>query len=104
MSTHLPESKINSIFASDPAVAETLHFFFEHLNKASSELEVGLKSEDWPTIGQIAHRLKGSAGSFGYPGLADISMKLEKHVQSANHVGAAMAVQEIVAMKESIVQ
>ena len=42
-----------------------------------AQLEPALDAGDWEEVAQLAHSLKGSAGSFGYPRVTDIARELE---------------------------
>jgi signal transduction histidine kinase/CheY-like chemotaxis protein/HPt (histidine-containing phosphotransfer) domain-containing protein len=51
--------------------------FLGNLPTAQQELGEAFEQSDWSQIGAIAHSIKGSAGSFGYPQLTEYAATLE---------------------------
>ncbi len=51
--------------------AELMSIFFEGMEKRKRQLMDAISRQDWKQVNEIAHKVKGSAGSFGYPQLTE---------------------------------
>ena len=47
----------------------------ESNSERKKKLEAALKEKDWGEVRSIAHAIKGSATSFGYPNLSKLAEK-----------------------------
>jgi signal transduction histidine kinase/ABC-type nitrate/sulfonate/bicarbonate transport system substrate-binding protein/CheY-like chemotaxis protein/HPt (histidine-containing phosphotransfer) domain-containing protein len=68
---------ISSQFANDPQLAEILPRFIERLPGQLDVLCTALAEERLEDAERLAHRLKGSGGSYGYPTLTEAAKSLE---------------------------
>lgn len=73
---------IKSVFAHDTAIQATFPIFIKHLHQACESLQSAISSERWEDVKKVAHKAKGSAGSYGYPALVEVAKSLE---DEANH-------------------
>lgn len=86
------ESTIASI---SPALAGAAAEFATALAADVRSLNEALSRSDRATIGDIAHRLKGSGGTNGYPVVSDVAVALEAALQSADMDTVAARVREL---------
>ena len=59
--------------------------FVERLREAEGELTEARAAEDWVTLKSIAHTLKGSGSSFGYPQITEAALATEKVLLANAH-------------------
>ena len=68
---------VYSTFQNDSDYAELLTFYVEEIPLIGSQLiELG-KSRAFDDLRKEAHKLRGSAGGFGFPGVSDLAGRLE---------------------------
>lgn len=68
----------------DPQIVQQLlDNFFEETDEQLTALHQAIATEQWETIAQIAHAIKGSAPSFGASQLADLAQSLEQAARQA---------------------
>jgi hypothetical protein len=53
-----------------------------------SSIEVATSQEDWSTLAASAHKLKGSAGMYGFPDLASCAANMEQAAKRSDRTGA----------------
>lgn len=71
-------SPVTSCYAGDPDYAELLEKFSRRLEIIRSELQMALDSADRRELVIYAHRLKGSAGGYGFFDLSQAAWHLEQ--------------------------
>jgi HPt (histidine-containing phosphotransfer) domain-containing protein len=64
----------------DSELLELLAPYIAELPSRAAALETSLERRDWPALATLAHRLKGTAGSFGFPLITDAARELEDAV------------------------
>ena len=69
---------ISSRISSDPDMLEIILEFVEHLSPCIEELSKTVELGDRKKTGVLAHRLRGSAGLYGYKELAAACARLEE--------------------------
>ena len=74
-----PQQTVVPSVADEMVDEEMMAIFLESRSKDDAELEQALSVEDWAGVRKVAHTVKGSAISFGYPALS----KLAESVQLA---------------------
>jgi HPt (histidine-containing phosphotransfer) domain-containing protein len=52
-------------------------------------LHHALQAQDWPQVRHIVHRIKGLAGSLGWPELTRLAAPVEQHIHIGDHATAA---------------
>ncbi len=60
--------------------------FVDNLPQVIEQLHSAVDEADWQSLGAIAHRVKGSAGSFGYPRLTEFAATLEYSAKQSSAV------------------
>jgi len=68
---------IYSIYREDSDYAEILPFFVDELPGECSVLRTFAGANDFESIRREAHKLRGSAGGYGFPGLSELAGRLE---------------------------
>jgi PAS domain S-box-containing protein len=95
LKTYLSQQRANHIKAPASAVDEVddelMGIFIKSAIQRKSALEQAVSESDWPTVREIAHAIKGSAASFGYPQLS----KMAETLQLANDENRLDKVQEL---------
>ncbi len=82
--------------AAEPSVGDFLDMFLSNTESNLTTLRLAATSDDLATLKKAAHKLRGSAGTFGARVLADLGFHLEILSDAALHEGAA----ELVARME----
>jgi len=77
-----PESKYSiddsiSTYAKDPIIRKAADIFLGNLIQNIDTLRDGVSHEKWDCVAKIAHKIKGSSSSHGYPKMSEISKALE---------------------------
>lgn len=67
----------------DPGFSELVDDFISELKSKIETLEQGLRDEQFGEIVTLAHRLKGSAGGYGFGPITDSAARLEKTAREA---------------------
>jgi signal transduction histidine kinase/CheY-like chemotaxis protein len=86
---------ILSKFADDPQLAGILPGFVERLPSQLDALCKALEEERLEDIQQLAHRLTGTGGSYGYPTLSEVTKSLELAARARDMDQAAAALAEV---------
>ena len=84
---------------SDEDFRDLVELFVSELPQKIAECQAALGSQDWERLRMMAHRLKGSAGSYGFPSISRAALELEisisgqtpqatiqEHVQTLAHL------------------
>lgn len=66
-----------STLATDPDMAELIEMFVADMSLHVAAIEIAVKNADWKGLQRIAHRLKGSAGGYGFPTIGSSAGALE---------------------------
>lgn len=79
MSNHNTTSltPLRSDFADDPEMNELVEFFVGELDDRVNALTTACSGQDWDTLRQLAHQLKGAGGGYGFPAITDAAASLE---------------------------
>ena len=71
-----------SEYADDEDMGELIELFVQDLRDDMRKIQVALTDGDLECLGVLAHQLKGSAGSYGFPRLTEQADRLESCVRS----------------------
>jgi PAS domain S-box-containing protein len=80
---------LRSQFAEDPELTAILPRFIQRLPEKLQALEGALEYQRFEDLERLAHRLKGSAGGYGFPTLTEAALDLQEAAQAANPSEAA---------------
>ena len=84
-----------SQYASDPDMAAILAGFVERLPGQVDAMRRLLACQAYEELQRLAHKLKGSGGSYGYPSLTEASRTLEAAAKAGDEEAAAAAIHRI---------
>ncbi|MCH8536577.1 MAG: response regulator [Alkalimonas sp.] len=62
---------------------DLLQEFLQGLVLTQQQLEEARQASDWPELQRLSHKLKGSAGSFGFPQLSNAADQLQRAIQQS---------------------
>jgi HPt (histidine-containing phosphotransfer) domain-containing protein len=82
---------LRSQFADDPELAAILPRFIQRLPEKLQALEGALEYQRFEDLERLAHRLKGSAGGYGFPTLTEAALDLQEAAKTADALQAAQA-------------
>ncbi|MDQ7075354.1 MAG: Hpt domain-containing protein [Gammaproteobacteria bacterium] len=68
----------------DLDLKELIPLFLENRHKDTLYLRQALNDHNHHAIARIGHNLKGTAGSYGFAGMAQLGQKLEQAAQQEN--------------------
>jgi HPt (histidine-containing phosphotransfer) domain-containing protein len=66
-------------------LAELIALYQSEFPNFCNRIQKALESNDYSTVRMLAHSLKGSSNSLGFPGLGHISKELEKAGDTQDH-------------------
>ena len=75
-------SLVFSEYASDDDMSELIELFVKDLKSDIRRINTALSEGDLESLGVLAHQLKGSAGSYGFPQLTEQADRLESCVRA----------------------
>jgi CheY-like chemotaxis protein len=89
---YLPEKKQNTTSNKAKPTKETYEESFKklaeeykgRLPQKATELEFALNEQDWKSLKGLAHKLKGSAGSYGFPEVSELAGSVEFALDEEN--------------------
>ena len=67
----------NAEWDENPEYKKLANKFFESLPTTVEDIEAAIRDKQWEHLKFLAHALKGTAGSFGFQKLSDISVRLQ---------------------------
>lgn len=65
--------------------------FLQSLTREHQLVDQAFQAQDWPELQRLSHKLKGSAGSFGFYALSDTAEQLQKVLHSIKGDGVRRA-------------
>ncbi len=71
-------------------IAELTAMFREGLPAQLDQIRMALAARDWATLRSLVHTLKGTAGSYGFPHLTELSGEVETELRHGREAGAAV--------------
>jgi len=74
---------IYSSYADDPDFAEMLPFFVDGLPEMRVGMQQFAQMKDFEGVRREAHKLRGSAGGYGFGGLSDLAGRLEESCKNS---------------------
>ncbi|MBS0203991.1 MAG: Hpt domain-containing protein [Planctomycetes bacterium] len=81
---------VYSSLRDEPDFAELLPFFVDELPEKQTVLSQLAQSNDFESLRREAHKLRGSAGGYGFQGLSDLAGKLEESCKNSVRDEAAI--------------
>jgi signal transduction histidine kinase/CheY-like chemotaxis protein/HPt (histidine-containing phosphotransfer) domain-containing protein len=93
---------MRSEFADDPEMASILEAFLARLDGQVDAMRRALANGCCDELQRLAHKLKGSAGSYGYPSLTDAARALEDAAKAGDRAAMAPALVRVTALCHAI--
>ena len=75
----------SALLIEDPEFLPAIEHFVQHVEEQCKQLEVSLTEKTWPELQQQLHRLKGSAGSVGFPLVTELARDAEQTLRNNNY-------------------
>jgi PAS domain S-box-containing protein len=86
----------------DEEMRSLIHAFIRGLPERLSAIGAATNCCDWSTLAAAAHKLKGSAGMYGFPELASHASGLEKAAKSTDKPNADLFYKKLICLAERI--
>ena len=80
------ELPVFSTLLDEPDLTHLIEKFIAYLPGNIESLIKAAQQQDWDTIKDVAHQLKGLGGGYGYPGITQLAAKLEFQVVNKNQL------------------
>ncbi len=90
--TPMDTKRSPSFVPRDPAAADDelnrlVQMFLDDLQGDAHEMQSAFAADDLESVARLAHRLKGTAGSYGFPALTEQAAKLERSARAKSARG-----------------
>lgn len=86
----------------EPGFADLVMNFIHRLPQIISEIEEAYTQTDWPQLKQLLHKLKGIAGSYGYPQISETAAHMEFELAKKNKNGLPVMLNELNSVADRI--
>ncbi len=73
---------ISSQFDQDEDLADLIPMFIDELETRVQQLRDAFEAEDSHTLREVAHKVRGAAGGYGFPDLTDFAGQVEDAIRS----------------------
>ena len=73
---------ISQLLSEDPRLRDIVKEFVDNLASRVEEFRTAHEKLDWDTLVSLAHRLKGAAGSYGYPDISKLCAEMEHELRA----------------------
>lgn len=83
------------LLADDDDLREVVEEFVAGLSDRIHEIRRALGESDWDRTAMLAHRLKGAAGSYGYPDISRLCAEMEHNARGERLGELERQVQEL---------
>ena len=93
-----------SLLAADGSKTRSLiEKFVNNLSNTVDTIEQLIQEQDWDNLSDTIHQLKGTSGNFGYPQVASLAEKMEKHIYAKDKEALVFDCVELKSMYQRIV-
>jgi len=79
----------------DADLEELMERFFASSHREVETMRAALAAGDFATLARLGHTAKGTGYGYGFRGMGDIGLALEKAVLAGDHAGAAVQVERM---------
>jgi HPt (histidine-containing phosphotransfer) domain-containing protein len=100
---HQSRQILRSEFDDDPDLQDVIDKFIAAMPGLVEAMRQALDHGDHDRLRQLAHQLKGTGGSYGYPALTDVGKRLEDAAGTCDIEGATLALNELAELAQSVV-
>ena len=88
---------VSELWSDDPEFQEIVVGFTAKLRSQLPLMETAWREQNWKELAQMAHWLKGSAGTLGFDPIVEPAMQLEQSVKLGRSEEAEQALREVIA-------
>ena len=81
---------------------EIVSFFVERLHEKIPAMQAAVASKNWSELAGLAHWLKGTSGSVGFPQISEAAVQMEHHISAREVKDVAALLEEVELMLRSI--
>ena len=85
----VPDEPLFSTLRMRPALAPLTREFALALPEVAADLESSLAADQIEVVRKLAHRLKGSAGGYGFPEIMQVATALEASARAGDRAACA---------------
>lgn len=96
------EVAVHSELLDEPDLAHLVEKFLDFLPEKVAVIRKAAEQQDWETLKDVAHQLKGLGGGYGYPEITRLAAKLEFQTLSKNQLEVDALVANIINYCERI--
>ena len=89
---------ISQLLLQDGDLRDIVEEFVHGLTVRISELKQAHEQMNWEQLVMLAHRLKGAAGSYGYPEISQLCAVMEQNFRSHQATSFAAWLEQLVGM------
>ena len=98
------EDVLHSQYADTPVIARRLGKFVSRLDGRVQAMKAAIDNSQADELRRLAHQLKGSAGSYGYPSLSEAAKALEEAAKLGRLDAASKILDHVAALGRAIVK
>ncbi len=92
-------ARLRSTHAANPKMVEIIGRFVSRLPERVGQMQKHLEDEDFESLKQVAHQLKGAAGGYGFTPLTDAAGRVEARIKTHDAFDAITAeVQSLISL------
>jgi PAS domain S-box-containing protein len=91
-----------SRLAGNVNLRNVINIFVERMPKQLAAMQIAQQNNDWEELANLAHWLKGSAGSVGYDGYTEPSKFLEEAAKSGNADEVRKYMKQVIALTQRL--
>jgi len=73
---------VSQLLAEDADLRDIVEEFVDNLTERVEEMQQAFQKTDWEMLTTFAHRLKGAAGSYGYPDISKLCAEMEQRFRA----------------------
>lgn len=96
-----PAALVSQLLTEDASLRGIVEEFVAGLAGRVTELRRAHERLDWELLATLAHRLKGAAGSYGYPDISHLCAEMEREFRAHQAAGFQAAIGRLAAFAEA---
>jgi hypothetical protein len=86
---------VQTVVRPEPELADLVPTYLERRRKDIVALEDAILLGDYPTICLLGHSMKGSGGGYGFDGISEIGMRLERAGADRDYRPTRLAIDDL---------
>lgn len=92
----------STLLEEEPDLVDLVAKFVEHLPNRIADINSAATAQDWPSLKQQLHALKGLSANFGYPGLSRLIQQIEDTLSHQRTADIAPSIEELTALCQRV--